>query len=60
MNARRRRVHSGILLLKHLEKGYISMANEPNKIIYSMIKVSKKYNQKQILKDISLSYFYGA
>ena len=36
------------------------MANGPNKIIYSMIKVSKKYNQKQILKDISLSYFYGA
>ncbi|QQG64966.1 energy-dependent translational throttle protein EttA [Desulfobulbus oligotrophicus] len=36
------------------------MANEPNKIIYSMIKVSKKYNQKQILKDISLSYFHGA
>jgi len=36
------------------------MANEANKIIYSMIKVSKKYNQKQILKDISLSYFYGA
>ncbi len=36
------------------------MANEPNKIIYSMIKVSKKYGQKQILKDISLSYFYGA
>ena len=36
------------------------MANEPNKIIYSMIKVSKKYNQKPILKDISLSYFYGA
>ncbi len=36
------------------------MAIEPNKIIYSMIKVSKKYNQKQVLKDISLSYFYGA
>ena len=36
------------------------MASEPNKIIYSMIKVSKKYNQKPILKDISLSYFYGA
>ncbi len=36
------------------------MSNEPNKIIYSMMKVSKKYNQKQILKDISLSYFYGA
>ncbi|NLX19774.1 MAG: energy-dependent translational throttle protein EttA [Desulfobulbus sp.] len=36
------------------------MANEPNKIIYSMIKVSKKYNQKYVLKDISLSYFHGA
>jgi ATP-binding cassette ChvD family protein len=35
-------------------------ANEPNKIIYSMIKVSKKYKEKQILKNISLSYFYGA
>ncbi len=34
--------------------------NEPNKIIYSMIKVSKKYKEKQILKNISLSYFYGA
>lgn len=34
--------------------------HEPDKIIYSMIKVSKKYKQKQILKDISLSYFYGA
>ncbi|PIE72414.1 MAG: energy-dependent translational throttle protein EttA [Deltaproteobacteria bacterium] len=34
--------------------------NEQEKIIYSMIKVSKKYNQKQVLKDISLSYFYGA
>ncbi|NLB05475.1 MAG: ATP-binding cassette domain-containing protein, partial [Desulfobulbaceae bacterium] len=36
------------------------MASEANKIIYSMIRVSKKYHQKQILKDISLSYFYGA
>ena len=37
------------------------MANdEPNKIIYSMIKVSKFYDKKPILKDISLSYFYGA
>jgi len=33
---------------------------EPNKIIYSMIKVSKFYDKKPILKDISLSYFYGA
>ena len=36
------------------------MATDPNKVIYSMIKVSKKYNQKYVLKDISLSYFYGA
>ena len=36
------------------------MSAEPNKIIYSMIKVSKFYDKKPILKDISLSYFYGA
>ena len=36
------------------------MSNEPNKIIYSMIGVSKYYNQKPILKNIYLSYFYGA
>jgi sulfate-transporting ATPase len=32
----------------------------PNKIIYSMIGVGKRYDQKVILKDINLSYFYGA
>ena len=36
------------------------MANEPDKIIYSMIRVSKKYNDQVVLKDVSLSYFYGA
>ena len=36
------------------------MANEPNKIIYSMVGVSKYYDKKPILKDIYLSYFYGA
>ncbi len=36
------------------------MSNEPNKIIYSMIRVSKYYDKKPVLKDISLSYFYGA
>ncbi|MEJ2038722.1 MAG: energy-dependent translational throttle protein EttA [Desulfosarcinaceae bacterium] len=36
------------------------MSNEPNKIIYSMIKVSKFYDKKPVLRDISLSYFYGA
>ncbi|MFW6179702.1 MAG: energy-dependent translational throttle protein EttA [Desulfohalobiaceae bacterium] len=33
---------------------------EPNKIIYSMQGVSKHYNHQPVLKDISLSYFYGA
>jgi ATP-binding cassette ChvD family protein len=36
------------------------VSNDVNKIIYSMIKVSKFYDQKPVLKDISLSYFYGA
>ena len=36
------------------------MANEVNKIIYSMMRVSKFHDKKPILKDISLSYFYGA
>ena len=36
------------------------MSNEPNKVIYSMIKVSKKYKDQVVLKDISLSYFHGA
>jgi ATP-binding cassette ChvD family protein len=36
------------------------MSTEANKIIYSMIGVSKYYDQKPVLKDISLSYFYGA
>jgi sulfate-transporting ATPase len=34
--------------------------SEPNKIIYSMIGVGKVHGTKQVLKDISLSYFYGA
>ena len=37
------------------------MANEPaNKVIYSMIGVSKVYEKKPVLKEIYLSYFYGA
>src|SRR5438067_6219252 len=34
--------------------------NEPNKVIYSMIGVGKTYDKKVVLKDIYLSYFYGA
>jgi sulfate-transporting ATPase len=40
------------------------MARDPNgndkQIIYSMNRVGKVYKQKHVLKDISLSYFYGA
>ena len=36
------------------------MGQEPNKIIYSMIQVSKHYDKKPVLKDISISFFYGA
>src|SRR5437868_14722913 len=36
------------------------MSTEPNKIIYSMVGVSKFYDKKPVLKDIYLSYFYGA
>lgn len=36
------------------------MSNEPNKVIYSMVGVSKFYDKKPVLKDIYLSYFYGA
>src|SRR3977135_2077293 len=31
-----------------------------NKIIYSMVGVSKFYDKKAVLTDINLSYFYGA
>jgi len=33
---------------------------DTHKIIYSMVGVSKFYDKKQVLKDIYLSYFYGA
>ena len=36
------------------------MSNEGNKVIYSMIGVSKFHDKKPVLKDIYLSYFYGA
>ncbi|MDA0744931.1 MAG: energy-dependent translational throttle protein EttA [bacterium] len=36
------------------------MSQEPNKVIYSMVRVSKYYNKKPVLENISLSYFYGA
>ena len=36
------------------------MSNTSEKIIYSMMKVSKSYDKKTVIKDISLSYYYGA
>src|SRR5688572_5498542 len=36
------------------------MSTEANKVIYSMVGVSKFYDKKAVLKDIYLSYFYGA
>jgi len=34
--------------------------HQPEKIIYSMFGVSKQHQNETVLKDISLSYFYGA
>jgi energy-dependent translational throttle protein EttA len=36
------------------------MSVDTQKIIYSMIGVSRHYDRKPVLKDIYLSYFYGA
>jgi ATP-binding cassette ChvD family protein len=36
------------------------MSEDTKKIIYSMMGVNKSYNSKPIIKNISLSYFYGA
>ncbi|HET9531946.1 MAG TPA: energy-dependent translational throttle protein EttA, partial [Blastocatellia bacterium] len=36
------------------------MSVAPNKVIYSMVGVGKYYDKKAVLKDIYLSYFYGA
>ena len=33
---------------------------DPQKIIYSMIGVSRYFDKKPVIKDISLSFFYGA
>ncbi|MCC7351940.1 MAG: energy-dependent translational throttle protein EttA [Phycisphaerales bacterium] len=36
------------------------MSNEPNKVIYSMVGVTKRFEKKVVLNNIYLSYFYGA
>jgi energy-dependent translational throttle protein EttA len=42
------------------KKPWQVLSTTPNKVIYSMIGVSKFYDKKAVLKDIYLSYFYGA
>ena len=34
--------------------------NQPDKVIYSMYRVTKRHGQREVLKDITLGYFYGA
>ena len=34
--------------------------NQPDKVMYSMHRVTKRHGQREVLKDISLGYFYGA
>lgn len=36
------------------------MAEDANKIIFSMVRVNKLYDRKQVIRDVSLSFFYGA
>ncbi|MDR4504541.1 MAG: energy-dependent translational throttle protein EttA [Candidatus Scalindua sp.] len=36
------------------------MSNTAEKIIYSMMRVGKSYQKRAVIKDISLSYYYGA
>lgn len=36
------------------------MSTDPNKIIFSMVRVNKFYDKKPVIRDISLSFFYGA
>jgi sulfate-transporting ATPase len=38
----------------------MAKTQDTQKIIYSMVGVSKYHDKKQVLKDIYLSYFYGA
>jgi len=36
------------------------MSAEPNKVIFSMVRVSKFYDKRPVLKDISLGFYFGA
>jgi len=43
-----------------VKKERFPMSNGAEKIIYTMMKVGKMYQGRPVIKDISLSYFYGA
>jgi sulfate-transporting ATPase len=36
------------------------MSTDDKKVIFSMVQVSKRHGQKDVLRDISLGFFYGA
>ena len=36
------------------------MPNDDQRVIFSMVQVSKTHGQKAVLRDISLGFFYGA
>lgn len=36
------------------------MAENPNRVIYSMLGVTKRYGKNVVLNEVNLSYFYGA
>src|SRR5512139_3679206 len=36
------------------------MAVEPNKVIFSMVRVSRFRDKRPVIKDISLGFYYGA
>ena len=38
----------------------MASTSDDKKIIYSMYRVSRKHGTKQVIKDISISYYYGA
>src|SRR5688572_26051272 len=52
--------HYSLCIIHYSEPIFMSTNIEPNKIIFSMVKVSKFYDKKPVLKDIYLSFFYGA
>ncbi len=41
-------------------EGESHMSHEPNKVIFSMIRVGRYYDKRPVLQDISLGFFYGA